>query len=371
MKIIERKTIYRDEEYLAFPNVTWINDDILACFFRHAKDRRKEFGTHTHIDPTAKIVFVTSQDGGKSFSNQINLVLDDDMSAQDPCVKVLSDGRILVNYFRWAFAPEGKGAETWGKELFERYGRTREGYYDTFNIGFSVSISDDEGKTWRHGSVIQPKGFLLGSAVRGNIVEMPDKSLLMPFYGVTECGFMASCGLVRSMNRGESWDFFSNTTELNPDKNYLEPFLYRTEKGKLISLFRTQSDFLKQGVKFEDTYLNLHISESDDDGRTFSPTREISSVWGSNPFHVLRLRSGKAFVSYGYRRAPFGIRAKLCDGELTDLNEAPEIIVRDDAPSGDLGYTCAVQLQDDSILLAYYVSDSDGTRLIEGTILKE
>ena len=57
---------------------------------------------------------------------------------------------------------------------------------------------------------------------------------------------------------------------------------------------------------------------------------------GLKPFHALRLKSGKVLVTYGYRRKPFGIRARLCNGELSDLNEAPEMILRDDAPNGDL-----------------------------------
>jgi hypothetical protein len=99
--------------------------------------------------------------------------------------------------------------------------------------------------------------------------------------------------------------------------------------------------------------------------------REIPNVWGSNPFHVLQLRNGKTFVNYGYRRKPFGIRAKLCDAELSDLETAPEIIVCDDAPVGDLGYPHAAQLKDDTVLLTYYISGDDGIRKIEGAVLQE
>ena len=370
MRVLERKTIYRDGEYVAFPNAAWMDGCTLACFFRHAKDRLKEYGYHTHIDPTAKDVFVLSRDGGQTFDERLHVVLDDDMSEQDPCATVLSDGRVLMSCFRWAFAPEGKGADTWGEALFNRYGRTRPGAYDTFNVGFSVSISDNKGMTWRQGGIIRPEGYVPGSAVRGNIVEMPDGALLMPFYGVKRIGDLASSGLVRSDDRGETWRFFSEIA-CTPEKNFLEPSLFRTRSGRLVSLMRTQSDFLKPGVDFESTYLNLHMAVSTDDGRTFGRVTEVPSIWGSNPFHVLQLRSGRAFISYGYRRKPFGIRARLCDGELEGLSDAPELVVRDDAPSGDLGYTNAVQLKDGTILLVYYIAEEDGTRLIEGTVIEE
>ena len=370
MKILERRTIYRDNEYVAFPNLAWINENTLACFFRHAKERQKEFGSYTHIDPTAKDVFIVSHDNGKTFDPALNVVIDDEMSEQDPCVTVLKNGRIIVTCFRWECIPEGEGEKKWGKELFGRYGNTRKGYWDSFNIGFNANISDDGGRTWRSMPVIMPEGYVPGSAVRGNITEMPDGTLLLPFYGAKKTGALASCGLMRSTDRGETWKYFSETA-CDPEKNFLEPNLFRTQSGKLITLIRTQTDFLKPGVKFGDTYLNMHISVSEDNGKTFGPVREIPSIFASSPFHALRLKSGRVFVSYGYRKEPFGIRAKICGPELEDLNAAPEIIIRNDAPNGDLGYPHAIQLKDNTILLSYYISGKDGIRIIEGTVLEE
>ena len=370
MKIIERKTIYRDGEYIAFPNLAWIEENTLACFFRHAKERQKEWGSHTHIDPTAKDVFIVSNDNGKTFDNSLHIVLDDDMSEQDPCATVLKSGRIIVTCFRWQTVPEGEGEKIWGKECYARYGRKRKGYWDSFNIGFNANISDDKGKTWRSLPVIEPQGYVKGSAVRGNITEMPDGTLLMPFYGVKYIGALASCGLVRSTDQGETWNFFSETA-CEPEKNFLEPNLFRTKSGKLITTIRTQSDFLKPGVDFESTYLNMHISVSEDGGKTFGTVKEIPSVFSSSPFHALQLDSGKVFISYGYRKKPFGIRGKICGAELDDLDSAPEIVFINDAPNGDLGYPHAVQLKDGRILLSYYISGEDGIRKIEGIIFEE
>jgi len=97
----------------------------------------------------------------------------------------------------------------------------------------------------------------------------------------------------------------------------------------------------------------------------------VENFWGSNPIHMLQLKSGKVLVSYGYRRAPFGIRARLCNAELTDLSEAEEIILRDDALHGDLGYTSAIQLDNGDILMVYYIADENDTRTITITRLRE
>ncbi|MDR0312628.1 MAG: glycoside hydrolase [Treponema sp.] len=369
MKILERKTIYRDGEYVAFPNLAWIDENTLACFFRHAKERQKEWGSATHIDPTAKDVFILSHDNGKTFESNFHIVIDDDMSEQDPCATVLKSGRIIVTCFRWQLVDEGSGESYWGKELYTRYGRTRKGFWDSYNIGFNVNISDDKGKTWRSLPVLMPEGYVIGSAVRGNITEMPDGTLLMPFYGVKKPGDLASCGLVRSIDQGETWAFFSESA-CDPEKNFLEPNLFRTKSGRLITLIRTQTDFYKPNVKFDDTYLNMHITISEDNGKTFGHPIEIPSIFASSPFHVLQLENGRTFVSYGYRRKPFGIRAKICGPELEDLDSAPELILCDDAPNGDLGYPHAVQLKDYSILVSYYISGTDSIRKIEGLILE-
>ncbi len=371
MQIIKHQTIYRDGEYVAFPNLARLADGQVICAFRHAKERQKEYGRVTHVDPTAKDVFIFSNDAGKSFENELNVIVDDEYSDQDPCVTVLKDGRVIVTYFRWELAPIGTGSQKWG-EAFDKYGRSLHGKYDCMSAGICYSISDDNCKTWRKMHEISPDGYLRGAGVRGNIVEMPDGTLLLPFYGIKNVGELSRAGLMRSEDRGESWYTYS---EMGYDptitKNYLEPGLFLTQGGKLIGLFRTQTDFHKPGVDFEETYLNLHIAVSEDAGKTFGPVKEIPGLWGSSPFHALKLQSGNVLLSYGYRRPPFGIRAKICSAELDDLEQAPEMILRDDAINGDLGYPHAMQLDDGTIMVSYYISGDDGIRKIEATFIKE
>ncbi len=370
MRILSTKTIYRDGEYVAFPNLARLRDGRVICAFRHAKERQTEYGAATHIDPTARDVFITSPDGGRTFSNVLNTIIDDDMSEQDPCVNVLKDGRIIVTYFRWALCPRGEGARRWGEKSFASFGRELWGKYDCYPYGASYSISDDGGETWRHFPPLRMPGVPDGAGVRGNIVEMPDGRLLLPFYGALNVGELSRAGLVVSDDRGESWRFLS-TMAFDPEckKNYLEPGLYLTPSGKLVGLYRTQTNFRAPGVHFDDTYLNLHISVSDDGGRTFGPVSEISGVWGSSPFHALTLGDGRVLLSYGYRRAPFGIRARVCDSELAHIEESEEIILRDDAPNGDLGYPNAIMLDDGTALVAYYICGQDGIRTIDVTAL--
>ena len=366
MKILEHRTLYRDGEYVAFPNLAFLPDGRLMCAFRHAKERQKEFGRVTHVDPTAKDVYILSEDNGKTFSPELHVIIV--MNIQDPC-QLCVRTRIIVTFFRCR-GPIGWGTTHWRK-VFKRLPYLH-GKYDCFTDGASYSISDDCGKTWRHMPVISPEGYLKGTAIRGNLVELDDGTLLLPFYGSKNPGELSRAGLLRSDDRGESWYYYSEMAyDSQGEKNFLEPGIYRTESGRIIGLFRTQTDFLKKGVDFEQTYLNLHMSVSEDDGKTFGPVFEADTLWGSSPFHALRLKSGKVLVTYGYRRKPFGIRARLCNGELSDLNEAPEMILRDDAPNGDLGYPHSIQLPDGTIMVSYYISGDDGIRKIDATLLAE
>lgn len=371
VEILERKIIYRDGEYVSFPNLATLNDGRVICAFRHAQERQQQYGRVTHIDPTAKDVFIVSEDGGFTFDNVIQTIVDDAMSDQDPCVNVLSDGRIIVTYFRWNLCPIGEGTTKWGKKEFDAYGRVLWDKYDCMPDGACYSISDDNGKTWKQYNPLRIPNVPEGAGVRGNIIELDNGDLIMPYYASLRVGELSRSGLVISRNHGETWEYLSDMAfDSNCEKNYLEPGIYKTPSGKIVGLFRTQTDFRKPGVDFEETYLNLHISESFDNGKTFGEVKEIKGLWGSSPFHALRLQDNRVLLSYGWRKEPFGIRVRICDPELEHIEDGEEIILRDDAPNGDLGYPHAILLKDGTVLVSYYVSGDDGIRYIEGVKLR-
>lgn len=369
--LLGRETIYRDEGYNSFPNMACLADGTVICAFRHAVDRQKEYGHITHVDPTARDVYVVSKDGGRTFEPELHTIAqDENISYQDPCITVLSDGRVIVTYFRWFLTEKGNGAALWGEEMFRDRGRVLFDKYDCISGGAGCAISDDCGKTWRRFQEIrmEPKGP--NGPVRGNIMEMPEGYLLMPVYGARKPGELSRSFVLRSDDRGESWYFYADAASDPENKNFLEPNLFLTESGRLLMLIRTQCDWT-HGVDFEASYLDLHVVESRDGGKTWGAVRDIKGLWGSSPFHAYRLKSGNVLVAYGYRRAPFGIRAKLCNAELTDLETAPELVLVDDAPNGDLGYPHILQREDGVILVSYYVSGADGIRYIEASLLEE
>ncbi len=74
---------------------------------------------------------------------------------------------------------------------------------------------------------------------------------------------------------------------------------------------------------------------------------------------------------YGYRNEPFGIRCKFLNPECDNINEAQEMVIRDDLPGFDIGYTSAVEVEEGKVLVVYYTYDEDdATRYIAGSYIE-
>jgi hypothetical protein len=71
---------------------------------------------------------------------------------------------------------------------------------------------------------------------------------------------------------------------------------------------------------------------------------------------MIRLADGRVCLTYGYRAAPFGIRARLSgDGGRT---WGREIMLREDGSGRDLGYPRTVQRPDGQVVTVYYFWDT-------------
>jgi hypothetical protein len=72
-------------------------------------------------------------------------------------------------------------------------------------------------------------------------------------------------------------------------------------------------------------------------------------------------------VTYGYRKEPYGIRARISRDH--GLSWSDEIVLRSNGGGGDLGYPRTVLRPDGKLVSVYYFNDSaDRERYIGGTI---
>jgi hypothetical protein len=162
--------------------------------------------------------------------------------------------------------------------------------------------------------------------------------------------------LMVSEDAGLTWEYRCPIAQ-DDTASFNETALYETPAGTLVAFMRT-ADFDDHTV----------IARSLDSGKSFQPWEDTG--FQGHPHHALRLPDNRVFLVYGYRHAPFGIRARVLDPECTNAATAEEIVLRDDGGSGDLGYPWATLLPDGRILAVYYLNIGDGTRHIAGTILE-
>ena len=146
-----------------------------------------------------------------------------------------------------------------------------------------------------------------------------------------------------------------------PEGYSIMPSTLRLPDGALLAAIRR-----KEGLGPAATYW-IELHRSVDDGASWSMWDPQVAVTGGNPPSMIQLRDGRVCLTYGYRIAPTGIRARLSE----DLGRTwgGEIVLRDDGGDADLGYPRTVQRADGKVATAYYFNeDADGERYIAATV---
>jgi hypothetical protein len=191
---------------------------------------------------------------------------------------------------------------------------------------------------------------------RGAIAEGRDGRLYWAVAQNSADGKRTEVHLMISADKGTTWSY-STPIAQDPKATFNETSVYETPKGTLIAFLRTAG--------LDD---HLCVARSFDHGKTFQKWEDAG--FQGHPAYALRLPDNRVLLVYGYRHKPLGVRARVLDAECTNLVAAPEIVLRDDGGSVDLGYPWATMVAKDRALVVYYFNQADGTRTIEGTFLQ-
>ncbi len=150
-------------------------------------------------------------------------------------------------------------------------------------------------------------------------------------------------GVCESLDDGLTWDWLATIPTRPGDDpiRYHELHLIDAQDGSLVCHIRNEN-------KTDDGHTLQ--SESTDGGRTWTIPHTIG-VWGL-PSHLLRLRSGNFLMSYGHRRSPLGIQARVSQDSGKSWSEA--IPITADAESADLGYPSSVECSDGTMVTVWY-----------------
>ncbi|HID10627.1 MAG TPA: exo-alpha-sialidase [Candidatus Latescibacteria bacterium] len=320
MRKLKDIVVFRNERlYASFPTVARTREGELLVGFRVGP--REKLPTHFHSQSRA--VCVRSSDDGETWSREFSAISpEDELGQQDPSLRALSDGRVLASYFRWQFHPLPE------RDGLKKTRVLREAKGGLMRLaGVAVCTSDDGGRTWSQFRRVHIPEYDDVAAVRGRTEELPDGTLLMPVYLVGGENYVH---ILRSVDRGETWEDFSVVVARPPGRENAcdEPTLLRLPSGRLLCFIRAYGE---GGL--------MQVTESLDGGRTWEAPRE-TRVWGF-PQWAISLRDGRVFIAYGYRKEPYGVRARIWDPEQEEVDEAEELVLRDDGVSPDLGYPSA------------------------------
>ena len=167
----------------------------------------------------------------------------------------------------------------------------------------------------------------------------------------------------RSVDGGKAFGFLS-WVSAEPEGFQIMPASLRLDEQRLLVAVRCSG----RG-EFTETKHWIDAYLSNDDGLTWAHVGQPvpASGMGGNPPTLTQLPDGRIVLTYGYRAAPFGIRAKVsADGGIT---WGEDIVLRSDGGNPDIGYPRTILRPDGFLVTAYYYNDSaEGERYIGATI---
>lgn len=358
--------IYKDSLfYSAFPSVVKRPNGEILVAFRRAPERRL-FGEEgiSHTDPNSYMVMVRSRNA-ENWTKEPDLIFAYPFGgSQDPCLLQLKDETLICTSYAWSpICPNADSILNRKISLI----KSKKNYSPVFTfLGGYLVRSTDGGKKWQ-GPFYPPHvpadiqvdvwGKPLPAYNRGALCEGKNGRIYWVVAAQdSDMPFKSSTHLLFSDNKGIDWQY-SCPVAVDEKISFNETSIYETPKGDLVAFMRTANmpDQLSC------------IARSTDGGKSF---QWQSMGFYGYPLHALMLPDRRVLLTYGYRHAPYGIRARILNPECTDFETAQEFIIRDDGGSGDLGYSWSTMLDKNRALVVYYFNHDDGTRYIAGTILE-
>ena len=294
-------------------------------------------GAHGAAPPgqrEAHLDLIRSSDGGESWTDPVTII-DSEDDDRDPTLGQLADGTLVLAYTRRRAYRSDEDSHPSGARRDEAW----------------FTRSEDEGHTWEEPKRVPvPPGFAAtGSPGSGqDVVQLDDgtamftgglrRNLDVPPYG--------EHAIFRSTDSGRTW---GDVTLFNLGLVDEEVALLKLPSGRLLGALRGG------GIKGAAVW----VSESDDDGRTWSrPPRKVTDEW-QHPADLLLLSDGSVLMSFGSRNRPYGVRGLVSrdDGRTWDYHHA--IVLVDNCAEWDCGYPTTLALPGGMLLTVYYRTASE------------
>lgn len=343
-KILESKVISQQPEfYHGWPTVARRKNGELWVTYSG--------GRESHVCPFGQVQAMTSRDDGASWSWP-RILLDSATDDRDSGVIETTKGTLIVTTFT------SLAYETHLASQTEFHQATEQGWLSQpmsstqlakwwaaqarlndaerkAELGQWLIRSTDSGRSWSNRIptiVNSPHGP----------IQLNDGRLL--YAGKQLWADVRRIGMAESRDDGVSWRWLAEIPTRQGDRggSYHELHAVEAADGTLIAQIRNHNAANK-GWTLQ--------TESRDQGRSWSEPHPICYGF---PSHLLRLRDGRIVMSYGYRRAPYGNRARVSADH--GKSWGAEITLTASGKDGDLGYPSTVELADGTLLTIWYQS---------------
>ncbi len=293
-------------------------------------------GREAHVCPFGRVELMRSKDQGQSWSWP-RVLLDSPIDDRDSGVLETAKGTLLVTTFTSLAFEDFMARARFTRETYLRWSAARDRISPLQRkqeLGVWMLRSTDGGVTWSaryDAQVNSPHGP----------IQLSDGRLL--YAGKDLWRHRDRVEVCISQDDGRSWHRQAVIPPRDGDRarNYHELHAVETADGRIVCHIRNHNP---------KNYRETLQCESADGGRTWSKPRAIG-VWGL-PSHLLRLRDDTLLMSYGHRRKPFGVQARISRDHGRTWSEP--LVIYDQGTGGDLGYPSTVELDDGSLLTVWY-----------------
>ncbi|MCA0010705.1 glycoside hydrolase [Mesorhizobium sp. B292B1B] len=222
-------------------------------------------------------------------------------------------------------------------------------------------ISKDAGQTWSRSAMLPLDGLYSLSAVESSLVRPDGRCLLFLTGGETSKGqhnrFPAGPEhgapnrplVYRSTEDGTEFHFLSFITPRDdPDFSGMQRMYPRgimLPSGRIVCTLRVDRNW--SGDMWTEAF------KSDDGGQTWQFLSRVNDFGA--PGSPVLLNDGRLVVVYTYRLPPYGMRAIVSEDEGETWG--PEIIIRGDGGSWDIGYPRAWEVEPGRVGTVYHYND--------------
>ncbi len=318
--------IYQSEEklgYCGWPTVAKIYDDKLISVWSLRQ---------THQDPYGKVVGAISEDNGVTWSEPftiIDTVLDD----RDAGV-IFWNNKVIVS----TFSVSKHIYLNSGNQEWKDYTNAITDAQEAEALGFKYVIGEMVNGELTFGEIKKAPAFTPHGMIKlanGNLGYVGYDN-----YDITT-GVKNSRVALFSSADGETWSKVSEVFGINEVlvDQLNEPNAIVLKNGKMIVAVRSESG-------------GIYIAESADDGVTFSNKRALLPAAKSTPPHLMQVTDGTLVLSYGYRSAPYNIRAIVSKDNGESWSN--EIELTSGGVDWDFGYPSTIERGNGELLTVYY-----------------